>query len=82
MSRRGITVDLDEAERQASREYFEEEEALPSVQARSRRPQSLIARSNTKEFKGLVAMINYSSKTKGSEGTDGVLQRWKAMSRV
>jgi hypothetical protein len=94
MSRRGITVDLEEAQRQASFESFEEEEeepALPTVQSRTRRHPSLITRSNTKEFKGLVAMINYSSKNKGAVGgaggggqstTDGVLKRWKAMSRI
>jgi hypothetical protein len=45
---------------------------------------TVLRRSNTKEFQGLVAMINYSAKNsnKGSDGAEGVLKRWKKISRI
>lgn len=84
MSRRGITVDLDEAAKLSSNPEMVDdlEEACFPTLTKSKKKTSSLSRNNTKEFKGLVAMINYSSKTKGSEGTEGVLKRWSAMSKV
>lgn len=80
MSRRGINVDLDER-KYSNPELADYDEMLPTL-AKGKKKNSLISRSNTKEFKGLVAMINYSSKTRGKEGTEDVLKRWNAMSRI
>lgn len=93
MSRRGITVDLEEARRLANAELAEfgegdvgeEDATFPTLGAsgRTKKKSSLLTRSNTKEFQGLVAMINYSSKnSRGSEGAEGVLKRWNKISRI
>jgi hypothetical protein len=93
MSRRGITVDLEEARRLANAELAEfgegdvgeEDSTFPTLGAsgRTKKKSSLLTRSNTKEFQGLVAMINYSSKnSRGSEGAEGVLKRWNKISRI
>ncbi len=42
-----------------------------------------VAKSNTKEFKGLVALINHSSKSSNSAaGTVNVLKKWEELSRI
>lgn len=85
MSRRGITVDLDEAAKMSNHPELVddlEEACFPSVLKDKKKISHVISRDNTKEFKGLVAMINYSSKTKGSGGTESVLKRWGEMSKV
>ena len=40
------------------------------------------ARTNTKEFKGLVALINHASKSGGEGGTVAVLKRWEELSKI
>lgn len=40
------------------------------------------ARTNTKEFKGLVALINHASKSGGESGTVAVLKRWEELAKI
>lgn len=85
MSRRGITVDLDEATKISSHPELVddiEEACFPALSTDKKKKSKIVSKDNSKEFKGLVAMINYSSKTKGSGGTESVLKRWGEMSRI
>ena len=85
MSRRGITVDLDEAAKMSNNPELVddiEEACFPALSNDKKKKSKVVVRDSSKEFKGLVAMINYSSKSKGSGGTEGVLKRWGEMTRV
>ena len=48
-----------------------------------KKKRATVAKSNTKEFKGLVALINHSSKSSNSAaGTVDVLKKWEELSRI
>lgn len=55
----------------------------PSLSPIKKKTRVTVARSNTKEFKGLVALINHSSKSNNpSSGTIDVLKKWEELTRI
>lgn len=55
----------------------------PPISPIKKKKRVTVARSNTKEFKGLVALINHSSKSNNSaSGTIDVIKKWEELTRI